>query len=369
MRKIALFAGLALYGAAAQQVLLEAPVDTYNNSYYFVGGYNPNIYLVQIPYDAPHTMSIVGSFPSGGSASYLAFGDYNLIAVNELDAGMLSSWNVEENDTHLVVKAGNSVSSGGGSPAFVAMTYSDAELVALAANYGGGNYGTFTVHNNGQIEATPISFFTDTGKGPVSGRQDSPHPHQMAIDYSGQYVFVPDLGTDKIMQYLIDYNGTMTVNPNAAFTSVKAGNGPRHMAFHPYGDWVYVTNELGNSLDLFDFDYYNGTLTFRATYSMVAAGVTTTNYPAEVALSWDGTFLYASNRGADTDNIAIFKVNEDDGTLMNVGYQKTSGQYPRFFTLANFDDWVLVANQNSNNLALFSRDIDSGELTLLSTLD
>eukprot|EP00475_Leptophrys_vorax_P038753 TRINITY_DN689_c0_g1_i1.p1 TRINITY_DN689_c0_g1~~TRINITY_DN689_c0_g1_i1.p1 ORF type:complete len:421 (-),score=101.80 TRINITY_DN689_c0_g1_i1:108-1310(-) len=376
---LAFLFSLALGHLPARQAItnwdLDLAINSSANAYYFVGGYNPYIYVVSVQYQAPNAINIVGQFPSGNSASFLSLLGNTLVAVNELDSfsgiantGGITSFKVNIGPDRLQVKQISAVASRGSGPAFVSQTVtSSRKQIVLAANYNGGNYGTFSVQMDSSVTATPLSFQQDTGSGPNPDRQTSPHPHQITTDLNRQYVFVPDLGTDRIMQYVLNADGSLTVNPKAASVVVSPGSGPRHAAFHPNGKYAYVTNEMASRLDAYSFSKATGTLTLLKGYSMVESGspYAAQSTAAEVKITNDGKFVYGSNRNG-TDSIVIFKVDSETGALSTVGWEKTRGSIPRFFTLAHHDKWLFVANQNSNNLVLFSRDPSTGKLTYVN---
>jgi 6-phosphogluconolactonase len=354
---------------------LDIAVNSSANAYYFVGGYNPFVYVVQVPFQAPNAISVVGKFNSANSASFLSLQGNTLVAVNELESflgvpntGGITSFKVKASNGRLQVQKVNSVPSKGNDPAFVTLVQTKNRLNVLAANYGGGNYGSFAINADGSVSGNPTSFFTDSGSGPNKGRQASPHPHQIIPDLNKKFVFVPDLGTDHIMQYVLNDDGSLTPNPKAPSVSVIPGSGPRHAAFHPSGKWAFVTTELASRMDVYSYAQSTGTLQYQTGYNMLGPDVVnpSSSTAAEVKIPADGKFVYGSNRNG-SDSIVIFKVDVNTGALSPVGWEKTRGQIPRFFTLTNLDKWLFVANQNSNNLVLFSRDANTGKLTYLSS--
>ncbi|MNR44395.1 6-phosphogluconolactonase [compost metagenome] len=84
------------------------------------------------------------------------------------------------------------------------------------------------------------------------------------------------------------------------------------------------------------------------------------SYCADIHLSRDGRFLYASNRGHDS--VAVYGVDRDSGELSVAGWQATRGQTPRNFALSPQDEFLLAANQNSNSVVVFRRDAETGML-------
>jgi 6-phosphogluconolactonase len=188
-------------------------------------------------------------------------------------------------------------------------------------------------------------------------RQVGPHAH--CAHFWHDWVFIPDLGENAIFQYRYDAQKKNLI-PDTHI-KFEVGSGPRHMAMHPEKDICYVSNELFNTVCVAKLDstepekskerlipiQYESTLENRDQVS----------YVSEIKLSHDARFLYVSNRG--DNSLAIFKV-RDDATLERIDVVPTGGKFPRHFALTPCGKGVIVANQDSSNLTLFSRDVESG---------
>ena len=142
---------------------------------------------------------------------------------------------------------------------------------------------------------------------------------------------------------------------------MRAGAGPRHLAFHPTRPLVFVANELDSTVATLRFDAERGTLSPLDTRSTVPAGWTGTNYPADIHVAANGRTLYVSNRGHNS--IAVFSVAESMGALALEQVVSTEGDWPRNFSLDPTGRWLLVANQRSDSVVVFGRNPDSGRLT------
>jgi len=139
---------------------------------------------------------------------------------------------------------------------------------------------------------------------------------------------------------------------------VPAGAGPRHLVFDRKGRFVFVVNEMGCSITSFAYDESRGALTPLGTVSTLPAGFTGENSCAEIQLHPSGDFLYASNRGHNS--IAAYAVS--DGSLTLLGHTPTQGKTPRHFALDPSGKWLLVENQDSDNIVVFSVDKQTGLL-------
>jgi len=228
----------------------------------------------------------------------------------------------------------------------------------LIANYSGGTISVFNKKADGSL-GDAIQVIKLTGSGPDKSRQEAPHAHMVYFSPDKKYVFANDLGTDKV--YMYSYNpvgGAKTLTLKEAF-SVKAGSGPRHLIFNPNGTFVYVLQELDGSITT--FDYVNEKLTQIQEINITPNLLGGKHGAADIHISNDGKYLYATNRG-DANTISAFRVHAN-GLLQMVQQISTQGSGPRNFTITPNDAYLLVANKNTNNITIFKRDKSSGLLT------
>lgn len=237
----------------------------------------------------------------------------------------------------------------------------------LVANYASGSLTVFPVRADGGLE--PASqVIQHAGNGPVADRQEGPHAHCIVPDPTGRYALAADLGIDKVMIYRMDVDGKRLAPADPPSADVAPGAGPRHLAFHPSGRWLYVTGELNSTLTVFSWDAEWGRLGHVQAIGTLPAGWTGINYPAEVAVAASGCFVYMSNRGHDS--IAIFAVDGATGKLTPAGHEPTQGNFPRHFALDPTGAFMVVANQNGDNIVVFRVDGETGQLTpVLSTVE
>jgi 6-phosphogluconolactonase len=250
----------------------------------------------------------------------------------------------------------NKVSSGGAHPCHVAVNEEEA---VLASNYTGGNVALMRIEPTGELSEV-LSVDQHVGQGPVAERQEKPHVHSALFEPKGKRIFVADLGIDQIKVYTIDKT-TFTLKPNK-YPEIKLapGSGPRHMVIHPNGKLLFVANELSSSISVIQM-LENGSFRIVETVSALPADYSKPNTCADIHLSSEGNFLYVSNRGMNS--IAIFSVLEKDSKIKLVGHEDTRGEMPRNFTLTPNGDFLLVANQNSDNIVAFQRNAVTGLLT------
>jgi 6-phosphogluconolactonase len=229
----------------------------------------------------------------------------------------------------------------------------------LDANYGGGYVEVFALKVDGSL-GEQTAFVQHEGSSVHPQRQNKPYAHWFRTDPANRFGLVADLGTDQIVVYRFDpETGRLTPNdPPAA--KVNGGSGPRHLAFHPNGRWLYAVQELSNEVIAFNWDGKNGALTQFQAVKTLREGFTDASTAAEIAVRKDGRFLYVSNRGEDS--IVVYAIDGKTGELTAKQRTPSRGRVPRFFSFDPSGKWLVVANQEGGNLSVFSVDGKTGEL-------
>ena len=246
--------------------------------------------------------------------------------------------------------------SGGGAPCYISLDHSGKN--ALVANYVGGNVSLLPVAADGRLG--PPTTDQHTGSGPHKNQKAS-HAHCLLPDPANKFAFAVNLGTDQVEGYRLDAAaGRLTRLPEPAFIA-KPGAGPRHLTFHPNGRQAYLINELNSTLTTLGYDAATGYFRELQTVSALPASYAGDNSCADVHVSPNGLFLYASNRGHNS--IAVFAIDSGNGTLVPIQDVDCQGKTPRNFTLDAGGRLLLVANQNSNNVVSYRVDPLSGLLT------
>jgi len=250
---------------------------------------------------------------------------------------------------------------GGRNPVHLTMDESGQYLIN--SNYTDPSLSIFEVRADGSLSKN-LQEITFQGSSIIEGRQDAPHLHSANFSPDGSYVFAQDLGTDNIHRFNVtkDSDGLLSLHRDNPI-DVKPGSGPRHFTFHPNGKYAYGLAELSGKVTAYQVtedslvyvEEYQANSTYHDIYRS-----------ADIHISPDGKFLYASNRGSDENTIAIFSINGDDGKLKLVGHESTYGEHPRNFAIDPSGNFLLVANQLSDNIVIFRRNIDTGKLLKLS---
>jgi 6-phosphogluconolactonase len=311
-----------------------------------------------------------------------------LYAVNEIGdfdgkpVGALSAFTMEAEGRLKLISQKPSGSRG---PAHAAVDSTGS--YAVVANYGGGALSALPIDREGRL-GDPVQVIQCEGKGPNEKRQESAHAHSFTFNKNGTCGFSCDLGGDKVMAFNFNPNEKKPLSfLNPPWFSSAPGAGPRLGVFSPSGNTAYFLNELASSVDVYryneagasvlfqgDVDYSIQTykpadasvpscLTKLQTISCLPEGTTLYSIAAAVRIRGDGRFLYASNRGHNS--IAVFKVlsgAQDEGKLAWVDTFPCGGERPRDFILDPAGNFLLVCNTNTDNLAVFSIDRETGHI-------
>jgi 6-phosphogluconolactonase len=292
---------------------------------------------------------------AAGNPSYLAVSPNKkyVYAVNEdrNDKGSVTAFSFNKENGSLTLI--NKQPSGGDHPCYVAVDKTGRWVTV--GNYTGGNLSVLPVMVNGSL-GTPKTI-DHTGSGVVKSRQEKPHVHATVFSDDNKYLFVPDLGTDKVMVYSFNPGSGKLTAGNPIRT--EPGTGPRHFTFHPSNKFAYLVEELTAGISA--YEYKNGKFTFLQRIAALPADYTGAKSGADLHVSPDGEFLYSSNRG-ESNTLSIFAINEKTGRLTLKGHQSTMGKTPRNFNFDPSGNYLLAANQNSDNIVIFKRDKDTGLL-------
>jgi 6-phosphogluconolactonase len=227
----------------------------------------------------------------------------------------------------------------------------------FTGNYSTGSLAVFSINAEGGLSRAD-TVIKHLGKGKNENRQQGPHVHCTVISPDNKWLLVPDLGIDKTLIYAFDNKSGKLSQDKQYFISSEPGAGPRHFTFHPNNKLGYLVEELSGTIVAHTFK--NGKSERIQRISTMPAGDSSFAGSADIHISPDGKFLYASNRG-NVNNIAVFSLNKK-GKLSLVGHQSTLGITPRHFNFDPSGKYLLVCNQNSDEIVIFKRDVNSGLL-------
>ncbi|MBZ9682493.1 MULTISPECIES: lactonase family protein [unclassified Mesorhizobium] len=233
----------------------------------------------------------------------------------------------------------------------------------LVANYGMGEGGpdravaVYGFDGEGALSA-PLASVSHKGTGPNATRQERSHAHSVTQTIAGGTAIVADLGIDRLVSYRIGQNGSLV---KLAESALPPGAGPRHIALHPNGRFVFVMNELDSTVVSLALDNATGRLSIIDTKPAVPAEARDSNHCADIQISPDGRFVYGGNRGHDS--VVIMAVDQQTGSLSLVGYVPCGGATPRNLALTPSGGHLFSANQNADRISIFVRDAGNGMLT------
>ncbi len=249
----------------------------------------------------------------------------------------------------------NSQPSEGNGPCHVSVTPDDKNV--LVANYGSGSAACLPILNDGSL-GNVTSVFQDKGDGPNKGRQEGPHMHSIYTDVRGRFVYACDLGTDRLIIYPVSQGAVALENPH--IVKAQPGSGPRHVAESADGKFLYLANEMGNSVSVFSVDDTGATTSLQTIGTLPAEQTAHDIRTAEIVLDPNGKWLYVSNRGYDS--IAEYAVGRD-GRLTLVEIVPSIIKEPRSFAIDPSGRWMVLSGQSGNALSVMEINRKTGRLT------
>ena len=326
----------------------------------FVGSYTPNpgqpgIVVFQMD-PAAGGLSPASKVDAGPNPTFLTIHPNRrfLYAVNETGEGAVSSFALDaEAGTLTFLNLESTLSEG---PCYISIDPSG--NFVLVANYSGGAVSVLPIREDGSLG--PISSIVQhSGElGPNKDRQEKAHAHCILPDPTGKFILATDLGLDQVLVYRLE-NGKLKPNDPAA-AQMNPGAGPRHLLFSGDGRFLYVANELDNTVTACHWNAETGKVTPFQTVPTLPRDWKGENTVADLHTALDGRILYVSNRGHDS--LALFRVDTDTGLLTPAGHESTGGKVPRNFAVEPGGKFLIAANQDSDSLVVFNIDPQTGTL-------
>lgn len=338
----------------------EKPTMPENNISFFVGTYtdtkSEGIYTYSLSNSGKIKKTKLAAKTKNPSFLTKSIDGNYLLTVNEVDSvdgmGTVESYKIAGDSLQFI----NRQLSGGAHPCFVTVNENGH---VLTANYSSGTIGLLKMDASGAL-----SELLDTQDHNIDNPKDkAARAHSAYFTHNNQFISA-DLGTNELWFSSVDtvqnkLEGTLS---DALRIGVDPKPGPRHIAFQPKKDWIYVINELNSTISLIKKDN-TGKYQVDNSFSTLPEDYTEKSYCADIHISNDGKFLYGSNRGHNS--IAIFEINQESGALKSIGFESVKGDWPRNFALSPDNEFLLVANQRSENIVSFKRDKTTGLLTFI----
>jgi 6-phosphogluconolactonase len=290
--------------------------------------------------------------------SFLAFdrGQRFLYAVHG-DASEISAFSISPGTGKLTFVS--STTTSGKNP--VHLTVDPSNRFVLVANHITSTVAVLPRRQDGSL-GEPTHLVPMEGQiGPHRVEQPFAKPHQVEFDHSGRYVLVPDKGLDCTFAFVFDSETGNLTHTNGGPAPSREGSGPRHVAFNQSSTLAYVLNELDSSITAYGFHGDSGTMVPVQVISTLPDTFVGFSRAAEIAVSQDGRFVYASNRGHDS--IAVLGIDQATGRLVTIDWSSSGGRTPRFFTLSPSGKQLLIANEDTDTIASLEVDQVTGRLS------
>ncbi|MDQ0877896.1 6-phosphogluconolactonase [Paenibacillus sp. V4I3] len=341
-------------------------VGEQNELYVYVGSYtderNANGISLYAFNPLNGEMRLVESYTDLPNASFLALNDARTIlyAVSETETyngrfgGSAAAYAIEAGTGRL--EKLNQQPTDGAAPCYISLDHTNRTV--YVANYSSGSVTVYPGEADGRLGEHTQLVKHEGLLGPRADRQEAPHAHSIVPAPNNRYAISADLGLDRLVVSKIDAeSGLLLPHGDAA---MKPGAGPRHLVYSADSRYVYAINELDSTVTVLGYEANAGVLTALQSISTLPEGFSDESTCADIHLSEDGRYVYASNRGHDS--IAVYGVDRQSGTLSVVGWQSTLGRTPRNFALSPQGEFLLAANQDSNSITVFRIDGETGML-------
>lgn len=341
----------------------KSKIDNSSSDFYvgtYTNGESKGIYKYSL--NADGTMKFIGLVAESENPSFLNFSHDKkyLLACNEVsDSSGQGSVEVYTIEKDTLVQIGKSKSGG----AYTCYVEANTEGYILAANYMGGNVGLLKIDDNGTISEL-LDIQQHSGKGTTS-RQEAPHAHSAWFVPKSNEVIAVDLGTNELWFSELNKESNKLVPTAQEKLAMAEGAGPRHLMFHPSKKHIFVLNELNGTISVV-LKNSDGIYDIIQTVSTLPNDFNKFNKSADIHVSNDGRFVYASNRGHNS--IAIFSVDKTTAELAIVGFESTRGAEPRSFALSPDNNYLIVANQHDHSLVSFKRNGETGQLEYVAEI-
>jgi 6-phosphogluconolactonase len=228
--------------------------------------------------------------------------------------------------------------------------------VLVSADYTGGSAASFLVTEGKLSPAVWTELYT--GHGPNKDRQESAHAHFASFSPDNRFAYINDLGSDCIHIYKLN-SETAMLTAAGSYTA-RPGAGPRTLHFHPNWRVAYSVNELDSTVDVLRWNMADGGLTLVNRIELLPEGYHGPTRACDTVITRDGKFVYFANR--DNNFLYSFRAEFESGKLTPIARSNCGGKTPRNFVLDPTENWMLVANQDSNLISVFRRNTLTGAL-------
>ncbi len=274
---------------------------------------------------------------------------------DETDHGTVTAYRIDP-ETGLLTQI-NEQSTQGRGPAHVSVD--PRGRFVYVSNFSSGNLSVFAINEDGSLTEA-VDVVRHEGSSINERRQSGPHVHSIVPSPDGRYIYVSDMGIDKIMIYAVDQNTGELTPAEMPYVESIPGSGPRHFTIHPNDKFAYSLEQISSTVAVYRVNQSTGALTRIQRMSTLPDAFEGANQAADIHISPDGEFLYASNRGHNS--LVIYKIDRATGKLSLIDHEPTRGRHPRNFMVDEKGEFVLVANMYDDEVVIFRRDQETGKL-------
>jgi 6-phosphogluconolactonase len=329
-------------------------IGTYTEKLPFVDGKAEGIYVYNLDMDSG-ALTYLSNTSGPRNPSYLAIDPQKrfLYADQETlvnDSPTVHAYAIEGQ----TLRALNHQPAHGGLPCHI--TVDQTAQCVLSANYETGSVAVYPIQESGALGEASTVVQHEGGTNINPERQEGPHAHAVVLSSDNRLLFVPDLGQDKIRIYILDpAQGTLTPG-DPPFVKTHPGAGPRHFVFHPGERYAFSLSELDATIIV--YAHRNGMLNPLQTISTLPENTDARPSCAEICITSDGRFVYASNRGHNS----IARFSFEEGTLTALGHTDSLGKTPRDFAIDPTGTFLIVGNQDTSTVVTFRINLETGDL-------
>jgi 6-phosphogluconolactonase len=323
----------------------------YLGTYDDPGVHEPGIYRFTLNEDGSLTND--GRVAEASNPSFLSYNDERtaLLAVEEVNGGgSVAAFTVNGNDLALTNRRPTQAPG----PCHINV---NPEGFVTVATYGGGTLEMWQLQDDLKLsERLDVQDHRQRGA-------EQPHTHSSYYLNDGTEVLAVDLGTDEVWHYQLDEEEGKLRPAIPPAVKMEDGAGPRHMAAHPNGKWLYVINELNSTVT--QISKQGSSLEVVDSWSTLPDDYSDNNQCADIHISSDGRYLYGSNRGHNS--VVVYEIDPESGALTTLEYEPVAGDWPRNLALSPDEAYLLVANQRSKNITTLARNKETGMLDYVTS--
>jgi 6-phosphogluconolactonase len=242
------------------------------------------------------------------------------------------------------LEQGNMVSTRGRSPSYVDVSPLSGAVAVTNFRHdtqlSRGSLVAFQPAEDGSLPEEPLNRFEHPGKGGTdSDRQQASHPHSAVYSPEGGFLAVGDLGVDKIIVYREDADGALE---NFAEVTGPPGQQPRHVAWHPRGNYIYCMNEGYDTVTTLEFHPDAEAREDRLRILQQADYEHDRGAGADLKMHPSGEYLYGTVRNFDV--LVTYRIDPETKLLERLASIPSGDENSRSIAISPDGRWLLAAH-------------------------